>query len=58
MGEGELILIADDEAAVREITKQILEAYGYRVLLAKDGTEARRALRGEERGRSEWSSPT
>jgi PAS domain S-box-containing protein len=40
MGEGELILIADDEAAVREITKQILEAYGYRVLLAKDGTEA------------------
>jgi CheY-like chemotaxis protein len=40
MGEGELILIADDEAAVREITKQILEAYGYQVLLAKDGTEA------------------
>jgi CheY-like chemotaxis protein len=40
MGEGELILVADDEAAVREITKQILEAYGYKVLLAKDGTEA------------------
>ena len=40
MGEGELILVADDEAAVREITKQILEAYGYQVLLAKDGTEA------------------
>ena len=40
MGEGELILVADDEAAVREITKQILESYGYQVLLAKDGTEA------------------
>ncbi len=40
MGEGELILVVDDEAAVREITKQILESYGYEVLLAKDGTEA------------------
>ena len=40
MGEGELILVADDEAAVREITKQILESYGYQALLAKDGTEA------------------
>jgi hypothetical protein len=40
MGEGELILVADDEASVREITKQILESYGYQVLLAKDGTEA------------------
>jgi hypothetical protein len=40
MGEGELILVVDDEAAVREITKQILESYDYQVLLAKDGTEA------------------
>jgi len=50
MGEGELILIADDEAAVREITKQILEAYGYRVMLAKEGTEAvvRYAEKGKE----------
>jgi hypothetical protein len=40
MGERELTLIADDEAGVREITKQILESYGYRVQLAKDGTEA------------------
>jgi len=40
MGEGELVLIVDDEAPVREITQQILESYGYRVLLANDGTEA------------------
>ena len=34
LGESELILVADDEAAVREITKQNLEADGYRMLLA------------------------
>ena len=39
-GNGELILIVDDEAAVRTITEQTLETYGYRVLLAADGTEA------------------
>jgi hypothetical protein len=40
MGEGELILVVDDEAAVREVTKLILESYGYRTLTAADGTEA------------------
>ena len=39
-GRGELILIVDDEAAVRAITQQTLEAFGYRVLLAGDGAEA------------------
>ncbi|WP_395740531.1 PAS domain S-box protein [Prosthecobacter sp.] len=39
-GNGELILIVDDEAAVRAITEQTLESYGYRVLVAADGTEA------------------
>ena len=39
-GNGELILIVDDEAAVRTITQQTLETYGYRVLVAADGTEA------------------
>ena len=39
-GEGELILVVDDEEAVREITRQILESYGYHVLLANDGLEA------------------
>ncbi len=39
-GNGELVLVVDDEAAVRQITRQTLEAYGYRVLLANDGAEA------------------
>jgi CheY-like chemotaxis protein len=39
-GRGELILVVDDEAPVRSITKQTLEAFGYRVILAADGAEA------------------
>lgn len=39
-GNGELILVVDDEAAVREISKTTLEAFGYNVLTAGDGTEA------------------
>ncbi len=32
--------MVDDEAAIREITRSTLEAAGYRVLTASDGTEA------------------
>lgn len=39
-GRGELILVVDDDAAVRTITQQTLEAFGYRALVAADGTEA------------------
>jgi PAS domain S-box-containing protein len=39
-GLGELILVVDDEVAVRQITQHTLEAFGYRVLVAADGTEA------------------
>ena len=39
-GRGELVLVVDDEAPVREITRQTLESFGYRVLLAADGAEA------------------
>lgn len=39
-GHGELILVVDDEVAVRQITQQTLEAFGYRVVLANDGAEA------------------
>jgi len=40
LGHGELILVVDDEEAILEITKGTLEAYGYQVLTARDGTEA------------------
>lgn len=39
-GNGELILVVDDEASICEITKQTLEAFGYRAITACDGTEA------------------
>src|SRR4029077_10239185 len=39
-GKGELILIVDDEEAVRFVTSQILESNGYRTLFASRGTEA------------------
>ncbi|MFH0872124.1 MAG: PAS domain S-box protein, partial [bacterium] len=39
-GHGEQILIADDEASIREITQATLEAYGYSVVSAADGIEA------------------
>ncbi len=39
-GSGELVLVVDDEITVRQIIKQTLEAFGYRVLLAADGVEA------------------
>jgi CheY-like chemotaxis protein len=39
-GHGECVLIVDDEASVRSITSQTLEAFGYRVITAVDGAEA------------------
>jgi two-component system, cell cycle sensor histidine kinase and response regulator CckA len=40
LGSGELVLVVDDEESIREITKGTLETFGYRVLVANDGTEA------------------
>ncbi len=40
LGHGELILVVDDEEAIREITRGTLESFGYKVLTAADGTEA------------------
>jgi PAS domain S-box-containing protein len=39
-GKGQLVLVVDDEVAIREITKESLETYNYRVMLASDGIEA------------------
>jgi two-component system, cell cycle sensor histidine kinase and response regulator CckA len=40
VGNGELILVVDDEEAIRQITAGTLETFGYRALTASDGTEA------------------
>jgi PAS domain S-box-containing protein len=39
-GQGELILIVDDEEPVRQTVKRILESNGYRTLTANNGIEA------------------
>jgi CheY-like chemotaxis protein len=39
-GHGELILVVDDEASMRTVTRRTLEAFGYRALVARDGAEA------------------
>jgi hypothetical protein len=39
-GNGELILVVDDEDSIREITRSTLETFGYNVMTASDGTEA------------------
>lgn len=39
-GHGEAILVIDDEASICEIIKATLEAHGYEVLTANEGTQA------------------
>jgi PAS domain S-box-containing protein len=39
-GKGRLVLVVDDELAIRDIAKESLEEYNYRVMLASDGIEA------------------
>jgi PAS domain S-box-containing protein len=39
-GQNELILVVDDEEHIRSFAQEVLEANGYRVLLAADGAEA------------------
>ena len=39
-GNGETILVVDDEASIVTITSQTLKAFGYRVLTAIDGADA------------------
>jgi PAS domain S-box-containing protein len=39
-GNGQTVLIADDEEYVREAARTVLEMHGYRVLVAADGIEA------------------
>lgn len=39
-GHGEVILLVDDERAVRQATRMMLERHGYRVVEARDGDDA------------------
>ncbi len=39
-GNGETVLVVDDEDTVREISRTVLTSLNFRVLLASDGTEA------------------
>ncbi len=39
-GNGEQVLVVDDEENIREVTKATLERFGYRVLTAIDGADA------------------
>lgn len=38
-GDGELILVVDDEAPIRQVTRHTLEAFGYRVIVAENGAD-------------------
>jgi hypothetical protein len=38
-GSGELVLVIDDEASIREMARATLESHGYHVLTATDGAE-------------------
>ncbi len=39
-GNGETVLVVDDEESIRQITRRTLEACGYSVILAEDGEQA------------------
>lgn len=39
-GQGRIVLVVDDEIAIREIVKESLETYNYRAIAASDGIEA------------------
>jgi CheY-like chemotaxis protein len=39
-GKGELVLLVEDEPGICEVTRRALEKNGYRVLFAREGTEA------------------
>ena len=39
-GQGQLVLVVDDEDAIRRVARHVLEANGYRVLVAANGAEA------------------
>jgi PAS domain S-box-containing protein len=49
-GRGETILLAEDDAAAREIMAEVLRLSGYTVIEAKDGEDAIRLFRDKKEG--------
>jgi signal transduction histidine kinase/CheY-like chemotaxis protein len=49
-GNGEVVLLVDDEPAMREFGKELLSEYGYTVLLATNGEEAVEVFREHAAG--------
>ncbi|HTY57848.1 MAG TPA: PAS domain S-box protein [Bacteroidota bacterium] len=49
-GDGEIILLVDDEQAVIEIARELLEVHGYKVLTATNGSDAVSVFRATPRG--------
>ena len=49
-GDGEMILVVDDEQAVLEIARELLEVHGYKVLTATNGSDAVSVFRATPRG--------
>lgn len=47
-GKGELILLCDDNASIRETTCDVLEGIGYRTITASDGLEAVELYRSKQ----------
>jgi DNA-binding NtrC family response regulator len=39
-GDNELVLVIDDEASIRQVIRQTLETFGYRVVTADGGSQA------------------
>jgi PAS domain S-box-containing protein len=39
-GDGEVVLVIDDEASIRQVVRQTLETFGYLVVTAESGAEA------------------
>jgi CheY-like chemotaxis protein len=46
-GEGEMVLVVDDDVAIRRLVVRMLSALGYRTLEAEDGPTALRVLDGQ-----------
>lgn len=49
-GKGEVVMLVDDEPAMREFGKELLSEYGYNVLLATNGEEALELFKGNAGG--------